>query len=204
MKKELNIKELKDKDLINLYTESQNKKFVGELYKRYTRFVFLISMKYLKDEAESQDAVMHIFEKLFTDLNKHEITNFKPWLHTVTRNHCLMKLRGEQFVIKKKLEYKKDYQNFMETESEFHHIDENNSDGKIEILQNAVNDLNPEQKKCVSLFYLQEKTYEEVVNITGFTFKQVKSYIQNGKRNLKIKLSEAGISAIIILFVYQL
>ena len=50
--------------------------------------------------------------------------------------------------------------------------------------------LNPEQKQTVELFYLQEKSYKEIVDQTGFSMNDVKSYIQNGKRNLKIMLSK--------------
>ena len=108
MKKTNNIENLTDNEIIILYKKSKDKNLVGELYKRYTKFVFLISMKYLTDEDASKDAVMQIFEKLFEDLIKHEITNFKSWLHTVTRNHCFLILRTENYIQKKEEEIKKD------------------------------------------------------------------------------------------------
>ena len=77
------IKELSDLELVNSYKETGDKAYVGELFERYTRFVFLVSMKYLKDEEESRDASMQIFEKLFIDLKKHQIQTFKSW-HTLS------------------------------------------------------------------------------------------------------------------------
>ena len=162
---------------------------VGELFKRYTGFVFLVSMKYLKDEGRSKDAVMQVFEKLFTDLLKHEIDNFKPWLHTVVRNHCLGLLRKEQSKRKNEDKLKTELY-FMESEQDDHLIMEQEHENKINNLKKALKQLKPEQKQCVELFYLHEKSYKEVMELTGFSIKNVKSYIQNGKRQLKIILEK--------------
>ena len=193
--------DISDKKLISLYKEKGRKDIVGELYKRYTQFVFLVSMKYLKEEESSKDSVMQIFEKLFDDLLNHNIDNFKSWLYMVTRNHCLMKLRKDQTDFKKRTEFKKDSQSFMENGEDSHHMGNNDSEVKIKTVQDAVNQLNNEQKECVKLFYLEGKSYAEVADITDYSIKNVKSYIQNGKRNLKNILTKAGISAIIIIFI---
>jgi len=194
------IKKLSDKDLIAEYKSSKNKDFVGELYTRYTQMVFLISMKYLKDEEKAQDAVMQIFEKLFKDLLKHEIGNFKGWLHTVTRNHCLIKLRTEKTLIKNQQGYKKDSESFMESEPDFHQTVKEEEEKKLTSLEEAIEVLKPKQKTCIKLFYLEEKSYTEVAETTGFTMKEVKSFIQNGKRNLKIILERAGIAGAFLIF----
>ena len=54
----------------------------------------------------------------------------------------------------------------------------------------SLEELNPEQKQCLILFYLEKKSYQEISENTGFSLMQVKSYIQNGKRNLKILLDK--------------
>jgi RNA polymerase sigma factor (sigma-70 family) len=143
-------------------------------------------MKYLKDEDESKDAVMQVFEKLLEDLKKYRIENFKSWIHTTAKNHCLMKLRSEQSVFIKKEELKKDYPILMESDDEMHLNSENVNEAYLSHLEKAVDELNEEQKTCIELFYLQGKCYQEVAETTGFSMKQVKSFIQNGKRNLKI------------------
>lgn len=191
MNKTNNIAQKNDQELIENYRQNADKKFIGELFKRYTGFVFLISMKYLKDEEQSKDAVMQIFEKLFDDLLKHEVDNFKAWLHTVTRNHCLGILRKNQSIQKHK-ENIKENAVFMENEADNHLMNEADHEKSMDDLQNALKQLKPEQKTCIELFYIQEKSYKEIVEITGFTDKKVKSYIQNGKRNLKIILQKMG------------
>ncbi len=197
--KKQDISSFSDTDLINAYKADKNKNLVGELYTRYTRMVFLVSMKYLKNEEKADDAVMQIFEKLFTDLLKHEVKNFKGWLHTVTRNHCLIKLRSEKSILKKQQDYKKDTETFMELAPDFHQTGK--EEKKLTTLEEAITKLKPKQKQCIQLFYLKEKSYTEVADTTGFTMKEVKSYIQNGKRNLKIILERAGISGAILLFL---
>ena len=175
-----------DIQIINLYKENGDEKYVGELFKRYTDFVFLVSMKYLKNEDRSKDAVMEIFEKLFTDLKKHEISNFKSWLYTVIRNHCFQKFRKNSSELEKHIEYEKDSKVFMESETNFHQINENEKEQQLDKLSEAINKLEDKQKMCIELFYLKEKSYKEIVETTNFTMKKVKSYIQNGKRKLKI------------------
>lgn len=189
--KEKTISLQSDKQLIEEYILNRDKTLVGELFKRYTGFVFLVSIKYLKDEDRSKDAVMQVFEKLFNDLLKHKIDNFKPWLHTVVRNHCLGLLRKDQSQQKNEQNLKVEL-DFMESEEDDHHIIVQEHEKKINSLETALKKLKPEQKQCVELFYLQEKSYNEVMELTGFPMKKVKSYIQNGKRNLKIIMEKMG------------
>lgn len=192
---------MSDNELIELYRKENDKELIGHLFSRYTRFVFLVSVKYLKDEADSQDAVMQIFEKLFKDLLIHEIDNFKAWLHTVTRNHCLMKLRKEKNLAYKRKDFQIDSQNFMESEEYFHQTEKSQDEINEELAREAIKGLNPEQKKCIELFYLESKSYQEITDLTGYSLKKVKSYIQNGKRNLKNKLINSGVSGFIIILI---
>lgn len=201
MEKIKDISLLTDNEVIALYIKTKDKNYIGELYKRYTGFVFLISMKYLKDKDKSKDAVMQIFEKLFMDLLKHEISNFKSWLHTVTRNHCLLIIRNETYIQKKEVEIKKELNFVMESDENFHLNEKDSQDSKIIKLQDALNELSDEQKQCVNLFYIEGKSYKEITDITGFDEKKVKSYIQNGKRNLKNILEKSGISSILLLII---
>jgi len=179
-----------DLELISLYKESGDNVYIGELFKRYTHLVFGVCMKYLKDEDESKDAVMMIFEKLPADLKKHEVNQFKGWLHTVARNHCLMELRAKSARHEKEVEMAKDFGSIMESGYDLHLDGEADKEKELSNLESAVKELKEEQKICIELFYLQEKSYQEVAEMTGFDMNKVKSAIQNGKRNLKILLTE--------------
>jgi len=143
-------------------------------------------MKYLKDEDESKDAVMLVFEKLLEDLKKYKIENFKSWLHITTKNHCLMKLRSDHTISLKTEEMKKDYTVLMESDYIMHHDTENENEIYLSHLGSAIEQLNEEQRSCIELFYLKGKCYSDVAETTGYSLNEVKSYIQNGKRNLKI------------------
>lgn len=191
-------KELTDLELIAKYRETADNYYVGELYTRYTHLVFGVCMKYFKNESDSQDAVTQIFEKLLNDLKVFDINNFKPWLYQVVRNHCLMQLRKNQTVTKRKDEYANSVKSNVEYEQSMHHVDEADTEKEVAKLREAINELKSEQKLCVELFFLQEKSYVEIAEETNFTLKQVKSYIQNGKRNLKIKLTASMVVALVM------
>ncbi len=194
------IKTLTDEQIIEKYKQSSDKNLVGELYKRYTRFVFLVAMKYLKNEERSQDTVMQIFEKLFVDFHKHQIENFKPWLHTVTRNYCLLLLRKDQSQSKKEKNFQLESDSIMEIGLDLHLDGVDDKEKHLECLKEAIETLNEEQKKCIEMFYIEEKSYKEIVEETGFSEKKVKSYIQNGKRNLKIKI--ISMTTFVLLVIY--
>jgi len=179
-----------DIDLVTLYKETGDKAIIGVLYKRYTRFAFSIGMKYLKDEEASKDAVMQVFEKLFEDLKKHQIANFKSWLYSVIKNHCFHILRDRSYKLEKEKEAINSYENFVENHFQLYQDNNDGFEEKIENLEMELCNLSHEQKVCIELFYLKDKCYQEVSEITGYTMNQVKSNIQNGKRNLKISLQQ--------------
>jgi RNA polymerase sigma-70 factor (ECF subfamily) len=181
-----------DADLIRQYKQTLDTAFAGELYDRYIHLVYGVCMKYLKNEEDSKDAVMQIFEKLLIELKSHEVTNFKSWLHVMAKNHCLMWLRSARVRHEKTIitfEIKEDVEN----DGFMHHLggEENASlEDNLLSLEKGIQELPIEQKQCIELFYLQQKCYKEITEITGYELKKVKSYIQNGKRNLRIYLQK--------------
>ena len=190
-----------DEELIALYKERQDKSVLAILFERYMHLLYGLCLKYLKNTDDAQDAVMQIFEKLSSDLLKHEVDYFKGWIYSVGRNYCLMELRRRQSVLKHEQKYDVNFSDdFMEFQPELHLNNENDKEQKNRKLTEALAELNTEQRQCIELFYLQEKSYKEVVEITGFEMKKVKSYIQNGKRNLKILLSSQLIILLILKF----
>jgi RNA polymerase sigma factor (sigma-70 family) len=175
------IQEQDDAELIRRYKISADLDVLGQLYKKYMHLVFGVCINYLKDEEASKDAVMQIFEELIQKLKVHEVQNFKSWLHVLTRNHCLMAIRKNSKNETVSLE-----DTFVEN-TDFVHLDmDDTKESKLSVMEQCMEKLPQEQKVTVDLFYLQEKCYKEVADITGYDMLKVKSYIQNGKRNLKI------------------
>jgi RNA polymerase sigma factor (sigma-70 family) len=172
-----------DEKLILLYKEQKDAAIIAELYKRYSTLVYGVSLKYLKDRELAKDATMQLFEKLFSSLLVHEVTYFKSWLYTSARNHCLMQLRSQKG---KKAEALSPF--LVESEADVHLNHGQELEENLSKLENCIQKLNAEQKQCVQLFFLQQQCYQDVAKTTGFDLNQVKSYIQNGKRNLKICL----------------
>jgi RNA polymerase sigma factor (sigma-70 family) len=173
-----------DEQWVTDYKKSGDLMILGKLYQPYMPLVYGVCLKYFKDEENSKDAVMQIFELLITKLIDHEIKKFKSWLYVLSRNYCLMELRTSR---KNTFIYIDEY--FVETAPLLHRIN-NDEDKETQLvaLEKCIETLNHEQKLSVNLFYLQKKCYTEVAEHTGFDLNKVKSYIQNGKRNLKICL----------------
>lgn len=175
-----------DEALIDAYRASRDLRVLGELFSRYSALVYGVCLKYLKDRDEAKDAVMQIFEKLPVSLSEHSIQSFKSWLYVTSRNHCLMKLRAQKGVRNEEIK-----DGFMESELILHLEEDSSKEQDLTKLEKCIEQLNEEQKDCVKLFYLKELCYKEIGQKTGMDLKKVKSYIQNGKRNLKICMEQS-------------
>ena len=178
-------KDHSDSDLLNIFLKNGDNEIIGELYRRYGHLVLGLCLKYMADRDEAKDAVMSIFSNLISDLKKHRVEYFKSWLYTYSKNYCLMQLRKKQSQLKKELEIKEN-EIFLMDYNSMEHLQE--KEKQILLMQEVLKELNAEQRKCLELFYIHTKSYAEIVELTGYNNNEVKSHIQNGKRNLKIKM----------------
>jgi RNA polymerase sigma factor (sigma-70 family) len=181
---------LSDEELVHRYKNSHDNAYIGELYIRYTHLVYGVCLKYLQNSADAEDAVMQIFEKLIKELKKHHVDVFKPWLYTVARNHCMMAFRKEAVATKHTAIIQKTTLDSVESTPDEHLADEADRVQMVSYLQQGMDHLKDEQRRCVELFYLWNKSYKQIADQTGYSLNEVKSYIQNGKRNLKAYIEQ--------------
>jgi RNA polymerase sigma factor (sigma-70 family) len=175
-----------DQELLEKFNADHNNEWLGILLERYTLLLLGVCMKYLKNEDDARDSVQQIFLKVIQELHKYKVEYFKSWLYMVAKNYCLMKLRDKHGKIP--VEINEKLMSSPEEETDRQALIQN--DETYDMMEEALKELNPEQQQCVTLFYLQKKTYQEINEMTGFSMLQVKSYIQNGKRNLKILIEK--------------
>jgi RNA polymerase sigma-70 factor (ECF subfamily) len=179
-------KHISDQELLKNFYTTHDAEWLGILLPRYTLLLLGVCMKYLKNEEEARDCVQQIFLKVITELRKYKVEYFKSWLYMVAKNHCLMKIRDSHGKIPVELT-ERNMQGAEELPDKQSLLQD---DQAIELMEEALRELSPEQRQCVTLFYLQKKSYQEISEETRFTMMQVKSYIQNGKRNLKLMIEK--------------
>lgn len=170
----------KDQELILAYKNNANTQALGKLYKAYMPLVFGLCMKYLKNTADSEDAVMGIYELVAEKLKKQEVENFKSWLYVVSKHYCLDKLRKDKRDLTKEKELY-----LMQSKENFHPDEVKDSDKKFDLLEQCLEKLPELQKKMIDLFYYQKRSYQEIVDQEVLEWNVVRSNIQNGRRNLK-------------------
>jgi len=173
---------LTDQEILKHFYTDHNNEWLGVLLERYTMLLYGVSMKYLKNPEEARDAVQQIFLKVITELQKYEVTYFSSWLYMIAKNHCLMQLRNQRHGIS--------IDQLNEPVSEINEPDPLQDERLLKNLEDALQHLNDEQKTCIKKFYLDKKSYHTISSETGFSLLQVKSYIQNGKRNLRLLLEK--------------
>ncbi len=173
-------KNLTDEDLLKQYLGDGDLSHLGDLYQRHSEMVYYVCLRYFKEPERSKDAVMQIFEELISKVKKQEIQDFPRWLYVVSKNHCLMALRSG----KNHVEIVTD--NFVEFSMNLHQEEDyQEKEAQLLRLEQCLENLLEKQKKSIQLFFIEQKCYKEVCEQTGYSLKDVKSYIQNGKRNLK-------------------
>ena len=182
MLKRKDIANLPDEELLEQYRVSGESSYFGILYNRYTPLIYGLCLKYLQNADKAQDAVMQIFEDTLPKVCQYEIRVFRTWIYSVAKNHCLQILRKNQ------KEITVDFSIFvMESDDILHLLDEKgNDEQRMQALSRCVEKLSEPQRLCIVNFFLEEKSYADVSEKTGYSVKHVKSNIQNGKRNLKI------------------
>lgn len=183
MKEQIKYKEMSDEELVAQYTSRADQGAFGALYARYAYLVFGVCLKFLKNKPASQDATAQIFEKLLNSLHKHQIDYFRGWLHTLARNHCLMQLRSTG-----KIQFTDAASIPLESNDDI--SDAILKEADLNALELAIERLNHDQRNCIMLFYYQGLSYEQIVDQREYNLNQVKSHIQNGKRNLKILMAQ--------------
>ena len=172
-----------DSELLEKFYKDGNNQWLGILLQRYTLLLLGTCMKYLKNEEAAKDAVQQIFLKAITELQKYKVDYFKSWLYMVAKNYCLMQLRDKNIFIPVE-----DHTTLIQQEADM--IEIKDKEKTLTLIEASIEELNTEQKTCVTLFYLQKKSYTEIAERTGYTLLQVKSHIQNGKRNLKLSVEK--------------
>ncbi|MHC1777504.1 MAG: RNA polymerase sigma factor [Lentimicrobium sp.] len=181
---------LSDEELVQFFRQSGEREVIGMLFRRYSHLVLGVCYKYLHERELARDTAMGVFESLFTSLKKYEVHHFKSWLFTVTKSHCAQVLREQ----KKEAGTIRWEENLlgevMENDGFSHLTPEEETEERIRKLHHAVSDLSPGQQQCILLFYFDGKSYQQITETTGFSLNEVKSFIQNGKRNLKIILEQ--------------
>lgn len=180
-------KEWTDEQLVTTYRKDGDQQLLAELFLRYHELLYGTCMKYLKDQEQAKDAVINIYEELVVKLQKHEVDNFRGWVHMVTKNHCLMQLR------KTKKEFATEItENDVYSEGTTHLEDVLTKENELNRLEHCIEGLVDGQRSVIRMFYLEERSYKEIAELTGNDWNKIRSLVQNGRRNLKLCMERNG------------
>lgn len=173
----------RDAELLEQYRSGKDVRVLGRLYARYIELVYGLCLKYLQNEEDASDAVMEVFEVLVQKALQHEIRDFKPWLYVLAKNHCLMLLRKSGKQQEKTFDPAVMYSLSPEHLSE--ESEAETRETQLKRLEACIEKLSNEQKRCIRLFYLENLSYKTIADQEKLDLGLVRSFIQNGRRNLR-------------------
>lgn len=179
--------EASDESLIQSFKETKRIEYATDLYSKYIELVHGVCLKYLKNEEDSKDAVMDIYEKVLTKIKTHNIDYFKSWLFILSKNHCLSELRKRKRVSEKEIDFKKVNNN----EAVFQPFEVNMKEAQLIKMEDCIQHLIDNQKTCIIKFYMEKQSYKDIAEQLSMSWSRVRSLIQNGRRNLKICIEKS-------------
>lgn len=175
-----------DAELLHRFQQDGEEAALLALYDRYLELIYGLCLQYLKSSTLAEDAVLGIYTELQRKVPGHEIKHFKNWLFTFVRNYCLMELRRAKKDLTVSFEPA-----FMQSDENWHLAEEQHTtDERETALVYCLEQLNIEQKACVQLFYYQGMSYKDIAEQRQESVGKVRSYLQNGRRNLKICIEQ--------------
>lgn len=172
--------DIAESELIDRYQSSGDQQWLSQLFVPYMELLYGVALKYLKQKSDAEDLVMDVYELVGRKLKTHEVKDFRPWLYVVAKNCCFDRLRKASSRQKKE-----NTAHDMYSETIFH-PDNVKKENQLNKLEDCVEKLNKEQKTCVTAFYYQSMTYEQIAEHYSLSWNTVRSSIQNGRRKLKI------------------
>ncbi|THH39802.1 RNA polymerase sigma factor [Neolewinella litorea] len=177
--------EVTDLDLLRAFRRQPDATRLLPLYERYAELIYAWCLRYLGTPQRAEDAGAEVFTVLLEQLPRHEVTNFRSWLQTVVRNHCLMQLRRE-----KRDPVRQGEDPLVHFGAWPHQAEETaETPPDTRPLHHCLKQLNEAQRQCIRLFYLTPgESYASVGERLNLSVGQVRSHLQNGRRNLKICL----------------
>lgn len=184
--------QLSDEELVKKYQSSDDVYYAALLFERYNELTVSLSISYLKNETDAEDATMECFEIMVKDLKHTEIENFGGWYYSMARNYLLkVKRRKQRMIPDDNIELKMDHD-----DDSWRKIFDTGDDQLEQYVKSLLGELKEDQRKCIAHFYMEGKTYKEIAELEGLPEKKVKSHIQNGKRKLKIALEQRNVRSI--------
>jgi RNA polymerase sigma-70 factor (ECF subfamily) len=177
--------QLSDEHLLAAYVQENDAGALGKLYERYMPMVFGVCLKILKDNGKAEDAVMAIYEELTHKAKSHEISAFRGWLYVLARNHCLMEWRKNH---RRPTDHHapEDMVRYDAVEAAFEYELPKQTDP----LNKCLAELTEQQRNCVQWFYYEDHSYKDIADMIKEEIGKVRSYIQNGRRNLRLCLEK--------------
>ena len=183
--------QLSDEELVKKYQSSKDVYYVALLFERYNELTVSLSMSYLKNTVDAEDATMECFELMVSDLKGTQISNFGGWYYSMVRNHLLKVKRKRSKTVQED-----DIEQRLESDDEtWEKVFTSGDESLQSYVKELLGSLKKEQRICIEHFYLEGKSYKEIENIENIPEKKVKSHIQNGKRKLKIELEKRNVKS---------
>ena len=164
-----------------------NDEAFSELYDLFVQSLFNYGMKLTQDQELIKDCIHDVFVKVYTKRNeKHTINNLSSYLIISLKNRLLDEFRRNTFMDEGEVEHYDFRRASDDVEHDYLNIER-------ELMQSAqvahlMNHLTRRQRQAITLYYLEERKYDEICDIMKMNYHSVRNLMHRGM----LKLREAA------------
>lgn len=176
-------KNAREAEWVELFRTTGHNEYFERLYELCRKKVYARCLQLLRNSTEAEDVTHEVFLRAFEKFSSLKGGNFSGWVSKIACNLCLNRIRDgithRRLLEESQLETKALQPASVERETiqaEY-----------MRIAHGIIQELQPEQRKVLLLKYLEGLSYREIEQITGYDGNQVRSYLQNARRNFQLR-----------------
>ena len=177
---------IRTQELVAQFCSGDDKAY-AELYDMYIQMLYNYGLKLTSDQELLKDCVHDVFVKVYLKRNeKNAIKNLCSYLLISLKNRLLDEFRRQAFTTPNEVE-EYEYRRAAE-DVERDYICQERSLFQTEQVTHLMQNLTRRQRQAITLYYLEERKYEEICKIMQMNYHSVRNLMHRGM----LKLREAA------------
>lgn len=154
----------------------------GCLVDKYSRQLFSLIVKVVRNREDAEELTQDTFVKIFRGLSKFKgESSFSTWVYRIAYNTAISSARKKKYEL---LALEDDELANVSEEAVADKLGRTGQEERLELLDRALEQLPPDDRALILLFYFQEKPVEEIASISGLSVSNVKTRLHRIRKKL--------------------
>ena len=155
----------------------------SQLYNLHINVLFNYGLKLTIDKELLKDCIHDIFVKLYTKKDElGTIDNLRSYLFISLKNKLCDELRRRMYMSDTAVE---EVSISTPTDVEDDYMEEEQRKNEFSLVRRMLDQLSPRQREALTLYYIEEKKYEDICEIMNMNYQSVRNLMHRGLTKLR-------------------